>query len=180
MANPLVQNWVMVACRGGLAILFGLAILIWRGVDFNQFVFLFGAYAVLDGVYTLASVLRRSSGHPLEWWPVALEGAVSVVLGGLAIVWPWVSERALGAIAFWGIATGVLEIILAVRLPRSLASHWFLAWGGIASLFLAVMILVLPHAVVQDATRALGVYALVFGVLVSLVALRLRRHAVAS
>ena len=180
MANPLVQNWAMVACRGGLAILFGLAILLWRGLDFNQLVFLFGAYAVLDGLYTLASVLRRSSGHPLEWWPVALEGGVSVVLGALAIVWPWVSERVVGAIAFWGIVTGALEIILAIRLPRNLATHWFLAWGGIASLFLAVLIFILPHAVAQDVGWALGAYALVFGIFVSLGALRLRRHAAAS
>ena len=175
MENPLVKNWVMVASRGGLAILFGLAILLWRTVTLNELVTLFGAYAFLDGVYTLLSVLRRSSGHPLEWWPVAAEGVAGVVLGALAIVWPWVSYRFIDTVAVWGIVTGILEIILAFRIPRDLASHWFLAWGGIASLFLAVMIYVLPHAVVQDVVWSLGVYALVFGVLVSLVALRLRR-----
>jgi len=182
MENPLVKNWVMMACRGGLAILFGLAILIWRTVTLNELVTLFGAYAFLDGVYTLLSVLRRSSEHPLEWWPVAAEGAVSVVLGGLAIMWPWVSHRFIETVALWGIITGILEIIIALRIPRDLASHWFLAWGGIASLFLAVLIYVLPHAVVQDVVWSLGVYALVFGVLVSLVALRLRRrsHALAG
>ena len=180
MENPLVKNWVMVACRGALAILFGLAILLWRTVTLNELVTLFGAYAFLDGVYTLLSVLRRSSGHPLEWWPVATEGVVGVVLGALAIVWPWVSHQFIETVAVWGIVTGILEIILAWRIPRDLASHWFLAWGGIASLFLAVMVYVLPHAVVQEVVWSLGVYALVFGVLVSLVALRLRRRSRAA
>jgi len=98
------------------------------------------------------------------------------VLGGLAIVWPWVSHRFIETVAVWGIVTGILEIILALRIPRDLASHWFLAWGGMASLFLAILIYLLPHAVVQDVVWSLGVYALVFGVLVSLVALRLRRR----
>jgi uncharacterized membrane protein HdeD (DUF308 family) len=60
-------------------------------------------------------------------------------------------------------------------LPRELAAHWFMAMGGIASLFLAVLVLVLPHAVTSDVAWALGAYALVFGVLASLAALRLRR-----
>ena len=167
----------MVACRGGLAILFGLAVLAWPNLDLGVLVTLFGAYAFLDGVYTLASVFRRASSHPLPvWWPVALEGAVGVVLGVLAVVWPWVSHRASHMIALWGIVSGVLEIILAVRLPRELASHWLFGWGGIASLFLAVLVLVLPHAVASGVVWALGAYALVFGVLVSLVALRLRRY----
>ncbi len=170
----------MVACRGGLAILFGLFILLWPGLRLNVLVILFAAYAFLDGVYTLASVFLRVSTHPLEWWPVALEGAVGVGLGVLAVVWPFVPYRMIWMIAFWGIVTGILEIILALRLPRDLESHWLLATGGLASLFLAVLVLILPHAVAEQVVWALGAYALVFGVLVSLAALRLRRRATGS
>jgi uncharacterized membrane protein HdeD (DUF308 family) len=182
MSNPLVRNWRMVACRGGLAILFGLSVLLWPGLDLGELVTLFAAYAFLDGVYTLASVFFRVRTHPLEWWPVLLEGTVGVVLGVLAIVWPFVSYRMIWMIAFWGIVTGILEVVLAARLPRELESHWLLAMGGVASLFLAVLILILPHAVARKVAWALGVYALVFGVLISLAALRLRRgaHATAS
>jgi uncharacterized membrane protein HdeD (DUF308 family) len=166
----------MVACRGGLAILFGLSVLLWPNLKLNVLVTLFAAYAFLDGVYTLASVFLRVSPHSLEWWPVALEGAVGVALGVLVIVWPFVSHRMTHTIAFWGIVTGVLEVVVAWRLPRELAAHWFMAMGGIASLFLAVLVLILPHAVTSDVAWALGAYALVFGVLASLAALRLRRH----
>jgi uncharacterized membrane protein HdeD (DUF308 family) len=177
MSNPLVRNWRMVACRGGLAILFGLCVLLWPRLDLGVLVTLFGAYAFLDGVYTLASVFLRPRVHPLEWWPVALEGAVGVALGALAIVWPFVPYRMIWMIAFWGIVTGILEVLLATRLPRELESHWLLAVGGVASLFLAVLVLILPHAVASAVAWALGLYALVFGVLVSLAALRLRRRA---
>jgi uncharacterized membrane protein HdeD (DUF308 family) len=177
MANALVRNWRMVACRGGLAILFGLSVLLWPDLRLDVLVTLFAAYALLDGVYTLASVLARAGEHPLEWWPVAVEGAVGVGLGVLALVWPFVPYRMIWLIAFWGIVTGVLEVVLSSRLPRDLESHWLLAMGGVASLFLAVLVLILPHAVAGDVARILGAYALVFGVLITLVALRLRRRA---
>ena len=86
MGNPLVKNWTMVACRGGLAILFGLAILLWRGLTLNELVTLFGAYAALDGLYTLASVLRRSSGRPLEWWHRASPRLRAAVCGAVALL----------------------------------------------------------------------------------------------
>jgi uncharacterized membrane protein HdeD (DUF308 family) len=180
MVNPLVRNWRMVACRGGLAILFGLSVLLWPGLNLGVLVILFAAYAFLDGVYTLASVFLRARTHTPEWWPVALEGAVGVGLGVLAIAWPFVSYRMIWMIAFWGIVTGILEVLRASRLPRELESHWLLGMGGVASLFLAVLILILPHAVASEVSWALGVYALVFGVLVSLAALRLRRRARAA
>jgi uncharacterized membrane protein HdeD (DUF308 family) len=170
----------MVACRGGLAILFGLCVLLWPRLHLGVLVTLFGFYAFLDGVYTLASVFLRARGHPLEWWPVAIEGAVSVGLGILAVAWPFMPYRMIWLIAFWGIVTGILEVLLGLRLPRDLESHWLLAMGGGASLFLAVLVLVLPHAVASEVARILGAYALVFGVLTLLAALRLRRRAQAA
>jgi uncharacterized membrane protein HdeD (DUF308 family) len=180
MSNPLVRNWRMVACRGGLAILLGLSVLLWPGLRLDMLVTLFAAYAMLDGAYTLASVFFRAGRHPFEWWPVALEGAVGVGLGALALAWPFVPYAVIGMIAFWGIVTGVLEVILASRLPRDLESHWLLGMGGVASVFLAVLVLLLPHAVASEVARVLGVYALVFGTLISLAALRLKRRAHAA
>jgi uncharacterized membrane protein HdeD (DUF308 family) len=177
MSNALVRNWRMVACRGALAILFGLSVMLWPDLRLDVLVTLFAAYALLDGLYTLASVLARAQGHPLEWWPVAVEGAVGVGLGVLALVWPFVPYRLIWLIAFWGIVTGILEVVVASRLPRDLESHWFLAMGGVASLFLAVLVMILPHAVAGEVARILGAYALVFGALITLAALRLRRRA---
>ena len=166
----------MLSCRGGLALVFGLAILLRQQPALGELVILFAAYAFLDGVCALAWALRATTAR-LEWWPVALEGAVSVMLGILALAWPFISHRMIGAIAGWGIVTGVLEILVAVRLPRELASHWLLGMGGVASVFLGVLVWMLPHADTTAMARAIGLYALIFGVLVSLAAIRLRQRA---
>ena len=169
-----MQSWWMVAIRGALGILLGLAVLLWPGVGLGEVVTLFGIYAVLDGIWAVAWAVRASR-RLLEGWPVVLEGVVSVALGVVALGFPFESARVGHMIAVWGLVTGILEILAALRPPRGVCGHWFLAAGGAWSIFLAVLILSLPYAVTDALVDAIGVYALVFGVLVSVGAFVLRK-----
>jgi uncharacterized membrane protein HdeD (DUF308 family) len=175
MANPFVRNWWIAAGRSGLAVLFGLVVLCWRGLEFNVLVALFGTYVCVDAVYSLAALFLRSTTSPVHWWPVVLEAVVGLAVGVAALAWPLVPDRVIEIIAVWAVIIGILEILLATRVPRQMASHWFLAFGGLASLFLGVLMWTLPHAVASDVARRLGIYGLVFGVLVFIGALRLRQ-----
>jgi uncharacterized membrane protein HdeD (DUF308 family) len=138
--TSLIHNWWMIAIRGVLAIAFGLAVLLGPRVTLSTVTVLFGVYAILDGGWTLAAA-RRASERLLEAWPVVLEGAVSIGLGLLALFFPFVWRQFFYALAFWGVVTGVLELIAAIRLPREGAGHWMLGTAGASSLFLALMIL---------------------------------------
>ena len=172
-----MQTWWMVAVRGGLGILMGLAVLLWPSVRLGELVALFGTYAVLDGIWAAAWAVRASR-RPLEGWPVVLEGIVSVAVGVVALGFPFESARVVHivhVIATWGLVTGILEILGAVRPPGGVAAHWFLAAGGVWSIFLAVLILSLPHALTDQLVDAIGVYVLVFGILVSVAAFTLRK-----
>jgi uncharacterized membrane protein HdeD (DUF308 family) len=172
--QPLVKNWWMMAGRGVLAVLFGAAIRLWRVPVFDAVIASFGAYAIADGMLAIASALRAARPR-MTGWPIALEGIVSVSLGGLAIAWPFVPRRVLMVLVAWGLLTGILEIIAALRLPRQLAAHWLLGTGGVSSIFLAVVVLALERAASDYVARALGAYAIVFGVVVFLASLRFRR-----
>ncbi len=92
----------MVGARGALAVLFGILLLLRPDISLDRVVVLFGVYAALDGAWAIASALwvtRRS----LPGWPVLLEGAVSLVVGVLALAWPLVPRQLVGAIAVWGL-----------------------------------------------------------------------------
>lgn len=173
MEKTLSRNWWMVAARGGLAGLFGLAILLWSGISLGWVVVLFGGYALADGICALVSAWRTSE-RPRQRWPVTLEGFVSIVLGGLALAWPFVPPEIVHLIAWWGLVTGGLELITAFLLPRTLKSHWFFALGGVSSIFLALLLFALHHADLAWVTWGIGVYALVFGLSLALAAFRLR------
>jgi uncharacterized membrane protein HdeD (DUF308 family) len=163
----------MMAARGALAMLFGLAIVLWPSVTLSIVVALFGGYAVLDGALAVAAALRVSEGR-LEAWPVALEGAVSLALGALALGWPFVSRELVYLIAGWGIVIGVLEVLAALAVSPRVAGHWLLATGGGFSLFVAVLILMLPHAALETVALIIGIYAILAGVLVTLAAVGFR------
>lgn len=164
LLTTLARNWWMVGVRGALAILFGL-VLLWRpNLQLNLLVALFGAYAMLDGFWAIVSALwvsPRSFGA----WPVLLEGAASLGIGLLAIGWPFVERNLVVALAVWGLLTGALEIIAARRLPRASGGYWLLFTGGVSSLFLALIIVALLHALQPRIVLILGVYSLLFGVL---------------
>lgn len=164
----------MVGIRGALAIVFGVLLLLRPGLSLNLLVFLFGVYAVVDGAWAIASALWVTR-DPFAGWPVLFEGAVSLIVGVIALERPLVPRQLIVAIAVWGLLTGVLEIIGAARLPRQGGGYWLLATGGVSSLFLAVLMLILPHALQPYVVGALGIYALVFGTLLGATAFSFRR-----
>ena len=171
--DPLTKNWWLMAIRGVLAILLGITMLVWRTPTFEAIIVPFATYALLDGIVAIASAFRAAE-NLLEGWPIALEGVVSVGLGTLALVWPFLTHRAITVLASWGILTGIFEIVAAMRIPREVATHWLLGTGGVSSVFLALLVLGLPRANSDRVALILAVYALVFGLVILLAALRFR------
>lgn len=171
-----MQPWSMLAARGGLSVVLGLAVLVSPTVGLGEVVTLFGLYALLDGISAAAWIVRVSR-RPLEGWPVLLEAVCSIALGVVALWYPFQSARFLHLVALWGLVTGILEILAATRFVHGVVARSFLAAGGAWSIFLALLVLVLPYALTHELVLVISVYALVFGILVTVAALGLRGRA---
>ena len=83
----------------------------------------------------------------------------------------------LDLIAFWAIATGVVEILTAIRLRRPITNEWLLVISGIASVLFGVLLLVRPGAGSLTFGWLIGFSAILVGVLLVGLAFRLRSHA---
>jgi uncharacterized membrane protein HdeD (DUF308 family) len=177
--SALIRNWWMMAIRGVLAIAFGVSIVVWPRPTLSIVVLLFSVYAILDGAWTIGAGTWAST-RVFDAWPVLLEGAVSVGLGLVALASPFVPRQFVYVLAAWGLITGVLELVAAIRLPRSGGGHWLLGTAGVSSLFLAALLLLLSHADDDFIMRAMAVYALVFGTVVLLAAIFFPREALAG
>lgn len=173
--SALVQNWWMMAIRGVLALAFGVALVVWPQVTLSSVVLFFGVYAILDGAWSIAAGLRVST-RTFDAWPVLLEGAVSLVLGLLALGWPFVPRAFIYVLAAWGVLTGWLELTAASGLPRRGARRWLLGTAGASSLFLAILLLLLPYADEHFVTRIIAAYSQVFGVVLLLSAVLFPRE----
>jgi uncharacterized membrane protein HdeD (DUF308 family) len=168
------RHWWMVALRGVIAMLFGIAALIWPRIALAALVLLFGAFALMDGL--IAAAVAILSRHDFEgWWMWLLEGSVGLAIGMATFIWPGLTARVLlYLVAAWAIVTGVLEIMAAIGLREIIERVWLLGLDGILSVILGVLLLIRPVAGALAVTWLIGLYAILVGVLLIALALELR------
>ena len=176
MLHVLARNWWALAIRGVVAILFGILTLAIPGLTVLYLVLLFGAFALLDGIFNIVSAVKGADGR--HAWVLVLEGLAGVAAGVMTFVWPGITAVVLlYLIAAWAIVTGVLEVAAGIRLRRHIAQEWLLILIGIASIAFGAVIMVAPAAGALAIVLWIGVYAIFFGGLMLALALRLRSHA---
>jgi uncharacterized membrane protein HdeD (DUF308 family) len=171
MLQLLARRWWALALRGAIAVLFGLLTLFIPGVTLISLVLLFGCYAILDGIFDLVSAMQARSRH----WPLLVEGIVGIVAGIVTFMWPGITAMfLLYLIAFWAILTGVLEIVAGIRLREVIANEMLLILTGVISTLFGILIIIFPGAGALAIIIWIGAYAVVFGIILIVLAFRLR------
>jgi uncharacterized membrane protein HdeD (DUF308 family) len=173
MLHTLTANWWALALRGLAAVLFGLLTFFLPGITLVTLVLLFGAYALVDGLFTVIAFFRVASHQ----WALLIEGVIGIITGVLTFAWPAITAIVLlYVIAFWAILTGILEIIAGIRVRKVVANEWLLLVMGVLSFLFGVLILFAPGAGALAIVLWIGAYALVFGIFLLALAFRLRWH----
>ena len=111
MLMTLARNWWAIVLRGVCAVLFGLAAFAWPGLTLAVLVIMYGAYALVDGIFAvIAAIAARQPGRfP---WGVLLAGLAAIGVGVLTFAMPGLTALALlYLIAAWAILRGVFEVI---------------------------------------------------------------------
>ena len=80
-------------------------------------------------------------------------------------------------IAFWAVGTGIVQIAGAIRLRKEIDNEWMLIASGIISILFGAILLVDPAPGALGLLLVIGVYAVVYGVMLIGLAFRLRKHA---
>jgi uncharacterized membrane protein HdeD (DUF308 family) len=174
MERVLGVHWWSLALRGVAAILLGILAFVVPGLTLGSLVLLFGIYALVDGVLEVAGAVRGMV-HRKPWGALLIEGLVSIGVGIIAFVWPSTTVLALlWLIAIWSIVTGVFEVSAAIRLRKQIDGEWLLAITGIVSILFGVLLIAAPGPGALALVWWLGAYVLVFGVLLIVLAFRVR------
>ena len=167
-------HWWALALRGVIAILFGLAALLRPGIALGALILLFGAYALVDGVLSIVGVFGGTRARTPRWL-LFLEGVVSILAGFIAFIFPGLTAIALlYLIAAWAVITGISEIATAIRLRREIQGEWALIFGGVISVLFGLILAVLPAVGILSLIWLIGAYAVAFGILLLIVAFRVR------
>jgi uncharacterized membrane protein HdeD (DUF308 family) len=174
MLHVYTLNWWTLVLRGLFALVFGLLAFIWPGITLAALVFLFGAYALVDGAFAIVAGIRAPKEYK-RWWVVLIEGILSVIAGVIAFTVPGITALfLLGLIAGWAIFTGVLEIIAAIQMRKYITGEWLMVLTGVLSVVFGVLLLLNPFAGALAVVWIIGAYAIVFGFLLIALGVRLR------
>ena len=175
MVRLLARNWWVLTIRGVLAILFGIATFFLPGLTLATLALMFGAFAIVDGAFAIASAITgRTGGMP--WWALLVEGLLGIAAGALTIVWPGITLLTfLYLIAAWAIATGIFEIVAAIRLRKEIEGEWALGLCGVASIVLGLALGGAPLQGLVVIAWIIGVYAIAFGAFLLSLSFRLRK-----
>jgi len=165
MAEILTRNWWLVVLRGVLAILFGVVAFVWPGPTLEALVLLFGAYALVDGVFAIASGISGGALSSSSRWFLILEGIAGVIVSLITFFYPNITATALlYFIGAWAIVTGVLEVIGAIELRRVIPNEWLLIFSGVLSMIFGVLVFVYPQASALSILWLIAIYAVIFGI----------------
>jgi uncharacterized membrane protein HdeD (DUF308 family) len=169
------RNWWAVMVRGFVGIAFGLFALFRPAAAFAALLAIFGVYAFTDGIFNVVVAVRDARGER-GWWVLLLSGLAGMLAGVATFLAPALTALVvLYIIAGWAVVTGALEVAAAVRLRRHITGEWLMALNGALSLVFGVLIMVAPLAGALAVVWLIGAYALVSGLVLLALGLRLRR-----
>ena len=174
MKSGLGRNWWMVALRGILAVAFGLYALFVPGLALAAIIMAFGVVVLLGGILAIVAGVRRRAEHQPSW-AFIVEGIVCVAFGLLALIKPGATALAwLYLISGFAVVSGILHIVAGVELRKQVEGEWALILNGILTTVLGILMVLLPWAGLLSLVWLVGAYSLFFGVLLLVLAIRLR------
>lgn len=174
--SALHRSWWLLLLRGIIAVVFGVLTFAWPQISLLSLIFVYGIYAVADGILALVAAVRGGGITP-RWW-LALGGAVSILAGVLAFALPGLTALVLVyLIGFWSIMRGVLEIVGAIRLRKEIANEWALGTAGVLSVLFGLILVFAPGAGALGLLWLIATWAVLFGLLLIGVSFRVRKLA---
>jgi uncharacterized membrane protein HdeD (DUF308 family) len=177
LLEQLRGNWHWIALRGVAAVIFGVLALVWPGAAIFALVVLFGAYALVEGIFALIAAFKlRERGRPM--WTFVVIGILGILAGIVTFVSPGVTALVLLTfVAVWAFFMGIFQIVAAIRLRKEIEHEWLLGLSGALSVLFGVVMLARPVEGAVAVVWLIAVYAIVFGILLIVLGFRLKNLA---
>ena len=174
MLEELSHFWWAFIVRGILAVGLGVLVYVWPTITLTALIIVFGAYAFVDGVFLVVKAIGSWKARD-DRWLLLFEGLLGVGIGVITFFAPRVTEIGLlFYIAAWSLATGILEIVAAIRFRKEIQGEVFWILTGVASIAFAILLMIFPGAGILGLVWLLGAYAVVFGVFLIALGIRIR------
>ncbi|HZV50713.1 MAG TPA: HdeD family acid-resistance protein [Candidatus Dormibacteraeota bacterium] len=175
MIAQLGRHWGWLLVFGILSVLAGIFALVWPGETVFLLAVLFGWYLIVTGIFQFVSAVasgERQAGTRV--W-MALLGALSFFVGILCLRHVVATILALALLLgiFW-IIYGVIHAFSGIA-HRETPNRGLTVFAGLLSVIAGIIVLAFPAISVLALAIVLGIWLIVYGILMIAAALRLRR-----
>src|SRR5260370_3031937 len=121
MDQAITRSSRLLALAGVAGIIFGIAALVWPGITLIVLVALFGAFALVAGVFTLVAGLDFATERASHWVPLVLGGLAGIAIVVLTFFRPGITALPLILlIAVWAILPGLFQFVPGFECTRPL------------------------------------------------------------
>ena len=171
------RSWGELLFGGIIALLFGIIASVWPGRTLMTVIAFFGVFILAEGVVTvIVSIIRRNTYE--RWWLALIGGIIGILIGGLTVAHPiGTTLFLLYMIAVWALITGVFSIIAAIRLGKEISNEWYLILAGIVAIIFSIFVFARPAAAAVTIMWIISAFAILFGILLIVLAFRFRKVA---
>jgi uncharacterized membrane protein HdeD (DUF308 family) len=177
--HALAKGWWLMLLRGIAGIVFGILAFTWPGLTLLTLVILYGAYALVDGIFALVAAFSGSAKPVPTWWLIVV-GIAGIAAGIVTFMWPGITALILVMfIGAWSVVHGIFEIIGAIQLRKEIDNEWLLILAGALSVLFGLLVLAMPGTGALALIWVIGAYSIMFGVLLVILSFRLKKHQVA-
>jgi uncharacterized membrane protein HdeD (DUF308 family) len=180
MIPLLSRNGWLFLLRGVAAILLGFLVIIKPGTVTDSLLDLFAIYVLTDGILSVAVIWTDHTEEPQRW--LTLEGLISgeglagIICAVFIFMWPGSTAFSrLCLLSGWAILARTLEMLAVAYLREEILNEWCLALSGMVSIAFGAMIILNACTGALSLTDLIGVYGVVFGVLLSALSLQFHR-----
>jgi uncharacterized membrane protein HdeD (DUF308 family) len=174
--QALVRNTRLLALRGVAAVAFGVIALVWPNLTFVALLALFGAFAFVEGAFTLGAGLNLLTERQTNWVAYVIGGLAGIAIGAVTFLYPGFTALTLVyVIAFWAIITGIFEFVAAIELAGEVQGDWTIGLAGILSVAFGALVALYPRSGVLSIIWLIGFYAILAGITRLTLAYRLNR-----
>jgi uncharacterized membrane protein HdeD (DUF308 family) len=155
-------SWKMLMVRGAIGIVIGILALVWPIETALAFAFLWGIWALADGISSLVQAFTPEGRDGRVW--LGVMGVVALIAGIVAITSPGLAATALTwFLGIWLIVRAGFEAFAAFSSTHE-QPRWLLLVGAALSLLLGVLFVANPGAGAVGIAVWFGIVALLWGI----------------
>ncbi len=176
--------WWLVLLRGIFAIILGILAFIWPVGTAVAFVWVFGIYAIVDGIMNIAHAIANRKSDPTWGWLLTI-GIVGLIAGIVVLIFPAAAGALallvlLWIIAIWAVVGGIFGIPAAASLASGGAKVLGIVLAVLSIIFgivLGILLFTTPSSALIGLIYVLGAYAVISGIVLIVIAFQARAAA---